>query len=81
MTLSLIFGEAKLTAEQLETRADVTIEKYGDGFAITSVHLTLVAKIPGADKAQFAELVDMAKAACPVSRLLIARITLEAKLL
>ena len=41
MALSLILGEAKLTAEQMETKADVTLEKVGDGFAITSVHLTL----------------------------------------
>jgi osmotically inducible protein OsmC len=81
MTLSLIFGEAKLTAEQIETKADVTLEKQGDGFAITSVHLTLVAKIPGADRGKFAELVEMAKAGCPVSRLLNAKITLEATLL
>ncbi len=56
MALSLILGEAKLTAEQMETRADVTLEKQGDGFAITSVHLTLTAKIPGADNAKFQEL-------------------------
>ena len=49
MALSLILGEAKLTAEQMETKADVTLEKQGDGFAITSVHLALTAKIPGAD--------------------------------
>src|SRR5471030_2598922 len=73
MALSLILGEAKLTAEQIETKADVTLEKQGDGFAITSVHLTLVAKIPGADKTKFAELVEMAKAGCPVSRLLNAK--------
>ena len=48
MALSLILGEAKLTAEHMETKADVTLEKQGDGFAITSVHLTLNAKIPGA---------------------------------
>jgi len=47
MALSLILGEAKLTAEQMETKADVTLEKQGDGFAITSVHLTLTAKDTG----------------------------------
>ncbi len=47
MALSLILGEAKLTAEQMETKADVTLEKVGEGFAITSVHLALSAKIPG----------------------------------
>ena len=81
MALSLILGEAKLTAEEMETKADVTLEKQGDGFAITSVHLTLSAKIPGADKAKFDELTAMAKAGCPVSKLLNTKITLDATLL
>src|SRR5665213_405258 len=81
MALSLILGEAKLTAEHMETKADVTLEKVADGFAITSVHLTLSAKIPGADKAKFDELTGMAKAGCPVSKLLNTKITLDATLL
>src|SRR5260370_381892 len=81
MALSLILGEAKLTAEQMETKADVTLEKVGDGFAITSVHLTLNAKIPGADNAKFQELAGMANAGCPVSKLLNTKIPLEATLL
>ena len=80
MALSLILGEAKLTAEHMETKADVTLEKQGDGFAITSVHLTLNAKIPGADKATFEELAGKAKAGCPVSKLLNTKITLDATL-
>src|SRR6476469_920878 len=80
MALSLILGEAKLTAEQMETRADVTLEKQGDGFAITSVHLTLNAKVPGADKAKFEDLAGKAKAGCPVSKLLNTKITLDATL-
>src|SRR5579871_3611634 len=56
MALSLILGEAGFTAERMETRADVTLDKVSDGFAITSVHLTLKAKIPGADQAKFEEL-------------------------
>ena len=81
MALSLILGEAKLTAEQMETKADVTLEKQGDGFAITAVHLTLTAKIPGADKAKFDELTAKAKAGCPVSKVLNAKITLDSTLL
>jgi osmotically inducible protein OsmC len=77
MALSLILGEAKLTAEQMETKADVTLEKVGDGFSITSVHLALSAKIPGVDKAKFEELAGMAKAGCPVSKLLNTKITLD----
>jgi osmotically inducible protein OsmC len=80
MALSLILGEAKLTAEKMETQADVTIEKQGDGFAITSVHLTLKAKVPGANAAQFQELANKAKAGCPVSKLLKTNITLDASL-
>jgi osmotically inducible protein OsmC len=80
MALSLILGEASLTAEHMETKADVTLEKVDDGFAITSVHLTLTAKVPGADNAKFQELAGMAKAGCPVSKLLNTRISLDATL-
>ncbi|NEW89038.1 MULTISPECIES: OsmC family protein [Rhodopseudomonas] len=80
MALSLILGEAKLTAEQMDTKADVTLEKQGDGFAITAIHLTLTAKIPGADDATFQDCAAKAKAGCPVSKLLNTKITLDAKL-
>jgi osmotically inducible protein OsmC len=80
MALSLILGEAGLTAEEMNTQADVTLEKLADGFAITKVHLTLKAKIPGCDKAKFDELAAKAKAGCPVSKLLKADITLDASL-
>jgi osmotically inducible protein OsmC len=80
MALSLILGEAKLTAEHIETKADVTLEKQSDGFAITAVHLILKAKVPGADDAKFQELANKAKAGCPVSKLLNAKITLDAAL-
>src|SRR5207344_624236 len=80
MALSLILGEAKLTAEHMETTAEVTLEKVADGFAVTAVHLTLKAKVPGADQAKFEELAAKAKAGCPVSKLLKAKITLDAKL-
>jgi len=81
MALSLILGEAKLTAEQMETSAEVTLEQVDAGYAITAVHLTLTAKIPGADQATFEKLTAMAKAGCPVSKLLKAEITLDATLL
>src|SRR3974377_2367419 len=56
MAMSLILSESKLTAERMETTAEVTLEKVADGFAITAVHLDLKAKIPGADQAKFNEL-------------------------
>ncbi len=81
MALSLILGEAKLTAEQMDTTAEVTLDKVADGFAITAVHLTLKAKIPGADDKTFQELAAKAKAGCPVSKLLKAEVTLDASLI
>jgi lipoyl-dependent peroxiredoxin len=80
MALSLILGEAKLTAERMETTAEVTLDKVADGFAITMVQLTLKAKIPGADNVRFQELAGKAKAGCPVSKVLNAKITLDATL-
>ena len=80
MALSLILGEAKLTAEHMETTAEVTLEKVADGFSITAVHLTLKGKVPGANQEKFEELAGKAKAGCPVSKLLNAKITLDATL-
>jgi osmotically inducible protein OsmC len=80
MALSLILGEAQLRADHMETKAEVTLDKVADGFAITAVHLTLIANIPGADHAKFQELAAKAKAGCPVSKLLNAKITLDATL-
>jgi osmotically inducible protein OsmC len=80
MALSLILGEAQLKAEHMETKAEVTLDKVVDGFAITAIHLTLTAKIPGADRAKFEELAAKAKAGCPVSKLLNTKITLDATL-
>ena len=81
MALSLILGEANLTAEHMDTSAEVTLEQVEGGYAITAVHLKLKAKIPGADQATFEKLTAMAKAGCPVSKLLKAEITLDAALI
>ena len=80
MALSLILSEAKFVADRMETTAEVTLEKLDDGFAITSVHLDLKAKIPDIDQKTFEELAGKAKAGCPVSKLLKADITLNAAL-
>lgn len=80
MALSLMLGNAGLTAEKIETHAAVTLEKVGDGFEITASHLEVVAKIPGADQATFLEIANQAKAGCPVSKLMKAKITMDAKL-
>lgn len=81
MALSKMLGDAGLTPERIETNAAVTLDKVGDGFEITSSHLTVVAKVPGADAAKFAEIANQAKVGCPVSKVLKgAKITMDAKL-
>lgn len=80
MALSMILGDAGFTADKIETAAEVTLEKKDDGFAITKVHLTVNAVVPNASAAQFAELATKAKQGCPVSKLLNAEITMDAKL-
>ena len=80
MALSLMLGNAGLTPEKIETHAQITLDKVGEGFEITASHLRVTAKIPGASQAQFQEIADKAKAGCPVSKLLRARITMDAKL-
>jgi lipoyl-dependent peroxiredoxin len=80
MALSKQLGDAGLTAESINTTAAVRLEKTDAGFSITKVHLDVTARIPGADPEAFQTAADNAKAGCPVSRLLNAEITLDAKL-
>lgn len=80
MALSGILAEAGMTAKELATTATVTLDKVDGGYAITKVHLNLVATIPGADQKKFDEAALKAKLNCPVSKLLNAEITLDAQL-
>ena len=80
MALSAQLGNAGMTAESIDTTATVTLEKTDAGFTITSSHLDVTAKIPGADKAKFDEAAKAAETGCPISRVLNAKITMDAKL-
>ena len=80
MALSLMLGNNDLTAEYIRTTAEITLDKVPDGFAITASHLIVRAKVPGADKATFERIANEAKAGCPVSKLLNAKITMDATL-
>ena len=80
MALSGQLGNAGLTAESINTTASVTLEKTDAGFTITAVHLDVTAKIPGAEQQAFETAANNAKAGCPISRLLKAQITMEARL-
>ncbi|MDD1977397.1 MULTISPECIES: OsmC family protein [Pseudomonas] len=80
MALSMMLGEAGFTAERIDTTAEVTLDKQEQGFAITAVHLILKAKVPGASEAKFLEVANKAKEGCPVSKVLNAKISLDATL-
>ena len=80
MALSAQLGDAGMTAESIRTTANVTLDKTEAGFTITAVHLEVTAKIPGADQQAFETAANNAKAGCPVSKVLNAKITMDAKL-
>ena len=72
---------ANFEPQQLDSRSEVVIDKAGDGFAITSVHLSVVAVIPGIDEDTFQSIAMKAKAGCPVSKLMNTNVGFEARLL
>jgi len=80
MALSMILGKAGYTADSIETQATVSLDQVEGGFAITSVHLDVVAAVPNASAAEFAEAANGAKEGCPISKVLNATITMEARL-
>jgi osmotically inducible protein OsmC len=80
MALSGQLGNAGMTAESINTTASVTLDKTDAGFTITSVHLDVTARIPGASQEAFETAANNAKAGCPVSRVLNAKITMDARL-
>jgi osmotically inducible protein OsmC len=80
MALSLQLTNAGIPPEKIETHAEITLDKVGDGFAVTASHLIVKAKVPGASAEKFAELAEAAKSGCPLSKVLNAKITMDATL-
>ncbi len=80
MALSAELGKAGFTPASINTTATVTMGKTDAGFTVTESHLDLVASIPGIDQAKFTAIANGAKAGCPISRLLNAKVSLDAKL-
>jgi len=80
MALSAELGKAGIVAENLRTTATVTLEKVGDGFSVMASHLDLVARIPGASSDAFLNAAHAAETGCPISKLLKAKITMDARL-
>jgi osmotically inducible protein OsmC len=80
MALSAQLGNAKLTPSSVETNATLTMEKLDAGWTITKVHLDVVGRVPGADAAAFQKAAENAKSGCPVSKVLKADISMNARL-
>ena len=80
MALSAQLGNANLTPESINTTANLKMEKLPSGWEITTIHLDVKAKVPGADDAAFQELAENAKSGCPVSKVLKAKISMSAVL-
>ena len=80
MALSMMLGDAGMKADSINTKATVTLEQVGSGFSVTSSALETKVKIPNADTAAFQKAADAAKSGCPISKLLNAKITMDATL-
>ena len=80
MAFSAELGKAGFTPASIRATATVTLDKTDAGWTVTESHLDLTAKIPGIDQAKFTAIANGAKAGCPISRLLNAKVTLDAKL-
>ncbi len=80
MALSMILGEQDLTPDSIDTKATVHLEEKDGGFHVPKVHLDVTAKVPNASADQFAQAAKAAKENCPISKLLTAEITMDAKL-
>jgi len=80
MALSMLLGNAGLTPESIDTKASVTLEQVEEGFGITKIHLDVTAKVPEADDETFQKAANDAKGGCPVSKVLNATISMEARL-
>jgi osmotically inducible protein OsmC len=81
-TMALAFGlkAAGYTPTELTTEASVTLEPESQGFRISRSALTLRAQVPNLDQAALARMAGDAEKNCPVSKVLNAAITLDAKL-
>jgi lipoyl-dependent peroxiredoxin len=79
MALAFQLQGAGFTPTELTTEAAVSLEPEGQGFRITRSALTLRANVPKLDEAAFAKMAGEAEKNCPVSKVLNAQITLDAK--
>jgi len=80
MALSAELGKADLVPDSLRTTATITLEKLDSGWTVTESHLEVAGKVPGASAEAFRTAAEAAETGCPISKLLKARITMDARL-
>jgi osmotically inducible protein OsmC len=79
MAFAAELGKAGLTPEAIHTTATITLDKTDAGWTVTESHLDVTVKVPGASQANVLGIANVAKAGCPISRLLNAKVTMDAK--
>jgi len=80
MALSAQLAELGIKSERIETKATITFEKLDTGFTITRSHLDVSVRAPGAERAKFEQATEKAKTGCPMSKVLRAEISMDARL-
>lgn len=80
MALSAQLGEAGIKPERIETKATITLEKLDSGYTVTHSHLDVAVKAAGADKVKFEAAATKAKTGCPLSKVMKAEISMDARL-
>ena len=80
MALSAQLAELGIKSERIETKATITFEKLDTGFTITRSHLDVSVRAPGAERARFEQAAEKAKTGCPMSKVLRAEISMDARL-
>ena len=80
MALSAELGKAGLTPDHVTTAATVTLEMLDSGPTVTTIHLEVMARVPGASQSAFDTAANNAKTGCPISKLMKATISMNAVL-
>ncbi|HEY1662612.1 MAG TPA: OsmC family protein [Verrucomicrobiae bacterium] len=79
MAFSAELGKVGITPESISVTATVTLDMLPAGPTITESHLDVTARVPGADKNKVLEIANAAKTGCPISKVLNAKVTMDAK--
>jgi osmotically inducible protein OsmC len=80
MALSAQLAELGIKSERIETKTTITFEKLDTGFTITRSHLDVSVRAPGAERAKFEQGAEKARTGCPMSKVLRAEISMDARL-